>query len=52
MREVSLIEKYMEWFMEKRRPPEEIRNEVDIGYRYENQVLDIFEIRPKLGQSA
>ena len=40
------IEKPIEKFLEKRRPPQEIRDEVDLGYSYENQTVEIFEIRP------
>ena len=36
----------MENFLEKRRPPEEIRDRLDLGYRIENQSIFIFEIRP------
>ena len=40
------IEKPIEKFLEKRRPSEDIRDEVDLGYSYENQTVEIFEIRP------
>lgn len=33
-------------FMEKRRPPVEIRDEVDLGYTMDKQTVLIFEIRP------
>ncbi len=33
-------------FVEKRRPPENIRDKVDIGFRIEGQSVEIFEIRP------
>ena len=46
MKEVSLIDKAIERFMDQRRPPEHIRDELDLGYTYQNQVLEIFEIRP------
>ncbi len=36
----------MEKFLSGHRPPAHIRNEVDIGYRLENQSVEIFEIRP------
>lgn len=33
-------------FMTKRRPPEEIRAKLDLGWRIENQSVILFEIRP------
>ena len=33
-------------FMNRRRPPREIRSEVDLGYRIANQSVELFEIRP------
>jgi hypothetical protein len=33
-------------FMERRRPPPEIRPKLDIGYRISGQSVEIFEIRP------
>lgn len=47
MKEVSLLDKAIERFMARRRPPKEIRDELDLGYTYQNQVLEIFEIRPQ-----
>ena len=47
MKEVSLIDKAIERFMVLRRPPQDLRDEVDLGYTYQNQVLEIFEIRPQ-----
>jgi hypothetical protein len=37
----------MENFLSKRRPPEEIRNKVDLGYKIEDQSILILEIRPQ-----
>jgi hypothetical protein len=37
----------MENFLERKRPPEDIRDKVDIGYRIENQSIFIFEILPQ-----
>ncbi|MDP1557717.1 MAG: DUF3024 domain-containing protein [Nitrosomonas sp.] len=45
--EVKKYEKAIEKFMERRRPPTYIRNEVDLGYRIDNQSVEIFEIRPQ-----
>lgn len=36
----------LEKFLAVHCPPVHIRNEVDIGYRLENQSVEIFEIRP------
>ncbi len=44
--EKKKIEKELKAFLEKRRPPIEIRNRLDINYRIENQSVIIFEIRP------
>ena len=33
-------------FLEQKRPPVEIRDQVDIGYRIDKQSVEIFEIRP------
>ena len=43
---VSFHGKIIENFIEKKRPPVEIRDQLDIGYSYENGVLEVFEIRP------
>lgn len=32
--------------MARRRPPQHIRDQLDIGYRIEGQSIEIFEIRP------
>ncbi len=37
----------MENFLSRQRPPEHIRNQLDIGYSIENQSVIIFEIRPQ-----
>lgn len=34
-------------FIESKRPPPEIRDRLDIGFRIENQSVFIFEIRPR-----
>lgn len=33
-------------FIERKRPPVHIRNELDLGYRMTDQSVEIFEIRP------
>ena len=40
------IEKAASKFIEARRPPPEIRPELDLGFRLEGQSIEIFEIRP------
>ncbi|MBC8386302.1 MAG: DUF3024 domain-containing protein [Gammaproteobacteria bacterium] len=44
--ELKRIEKELDKFLEKRRPPADIRNEVDINYRIDGQSITILEIRP------
>lgn len=40
------IEKTAAKFMSSRRPTEEIREELDLGYRIEGQSIFVYEIRP------
>ena len=40
------IEKTMDAYLERTRPPVHIRDELDIAYRIENQSVELFEIRP------
>ena len=42
--EIKKCEKELEAFMAVRRPPMHIRPELDLGYRIENQSIEIFEI--------
>ena len=44
--EKKKIEKTVESFLEKRRPPIEIRDKVDIGFKIDKYSIEIFEIRP------
>lgn len=39
------IEKMVDAFIEKRRPPPHIRPELDLGYRLHDQSVEIFEVR-------
>jgi hypothetical protein len=39
-------EKAVAKFLEAHRPPPEIRQELDLGFRLEGQSIEIFEIRP------
>jgi len=36
----------MENYIDRKRPPEEIRDQIDISYKIENQSILLFEIRP------
>ena len=40
------IEALTDEFIEKRRPPVDIRDQVDLSFRIDNQSVVIFEIRP------
>jgi len=42
--EIEIIE-VMEGYLINSRPPQEVRNEVDLNYKIENQSIIIFEIR-------
>ena len=44
--ETKRIEKIMEGYLERTRPPVHIRNELDIAYRIDNQSIELFEVRP------
>ncbi len=44
--ETKEYERIVHGFVEKRRPPSRIRDEVDLSYRIKNQSVEIFEIRP------
>jgi len=44
--EIKRVEKTMEGYLDRARPPVHIRNELDIGYRIANQSVELFEIRP------
>ncbi|ASK53466.1 TPA: DUF3024 domain-containing protein [Vibrio cholerae] len=45
--EQKRYEKAVEKYLETCRPPVEIRDQVDIGYRLDGQAIEIFEIRPR-----
>jgi hypothetical protein len=44
--EKKRIEKLLSAFIEKRRPPQHIRPELDLGFSIEGHSVEIFEIRP------
>lgn len=45
--EIRKVERAVGAFMKKRRPPIEIREEVDLSFRLGAQSLELFEIRPR-----
>src|SRR5687767_11987845 len=44
--ELQQCKKALAQFLERRRPPEHIRDRLDIAYRISGQSVEIFEIRP------
>ncbi|MCB1667127.1 MAG: DUF3024 domain-containing protein [Porticoccaceae bacterium] len=47
--EEKRCEREVKKFMEAKRPPPHVRNQLDFGYRIENQSVEMFEIRPEWG---
>ncbi len=45
--DIKRYEKSVKAFIGKNRPPTHIREELDLGYKLENQSVEIFEIRPR-----
>lgn len=45
--EVKRCKREVDKFLEVRRPPVHIRKEFDLGYRIENQSVELFEVRPE-----
>lgn len=45
--EVKRCEREVEKFLKLKRPPAHVRNQLDFGYRIENQSVELFEIRPE-----
>ena len=41
------VEEEVSRFVESKRPPAHIRDQVDLGFRLENQSVILFEIRPR-----
>ena len=39
------VEKAAKKFLERRRPPIQLRNQVDLGYKIKGQSIELFEIR-------
>jgi len=46
--EIKRCEKELEKFLEERRPPAHVREQVDLAYRMTGQSVEIFEVRPSL----
>jgi hypothetical protein len=44
--EVKMIRSKMEEFLKENRPPEDLRDKLDLSWRITGQSIDIFEIRP------
>ena len=44
--ELVRYQKMVEAYIEKRRPPEHLRHQIDLSFRIQNQSIEIFEIRP------
>jgi hypothetical protein len=44
--EVKRCERELEKFLVAKRPPAHVRNQLDFGYRIENQSVELIEIRP------
>lgn len=45
--EIKKIEKLVGQYVERKRPPKHIRNELDISFRVSGQSFEIFETRPQ-----
>ena len=50
--EIKRVEKLVGQFVEMKRPPSHIRNELDISFRISDQSFEIFEIRPQWDDST
>lgn len=44
---INLIEQQVKDYIESKRPPVEVREQLDIGYTYSDYTVEIFEIRPQ-----
>jgi hypothetical protein len=45
--QLSQIGTMMDDYIAKHRPPENVRKDLDLGWRYEGQSVHLFEIRPQ-----
>lgn len=50
--ETKRIEKKIAVFVEKRRPPMHLRDQVDLAFRFDGRSIEIFEIRPRWDKPA
>jgi hypothetical protein len=50
--EKKRIERALNSFLTKRRPPLHIRPQLDVGYRIDGQSVEVFEIRPQWDQPS
>ena len=46
------VEREVAQFIERRRPPPEVRPKLDLGFRVSDQSVEIFEIRPRWNQDS
>lgn len=46
MGSTNIVERQIHAYIENMRPEEEMRDKLDIGFSFENNVVEIFEIRP------
>ncbi|WP_432470216.1 DUF3024 domain-containing protein [Amphritea sp. HPY] len=50
--EIKRCEKELDKFLAETRPPAHMRDQLDLGYRIDNQSVEIFEIRPQWDDPA
>jgi len=43
---ININESYIKKFIKDNRPPVELRDKLDLGYSYENNTIELFQIRP------
>lgn len=43
---IDINERTLQTFIKKNRPPVEIRDKLDLGYKYDDGVIELFERRP------
>ncbi len=48
---INFIEIQIKKFVESIRPPADIRDKLDIGYQFQNNTLELYEIRPRWDNS-
>jgi hypothetical protein len=44
---INLLEIQIRKFVDSMRPPEEMREQLDVGFTFENNTLELFEVRPR-----